>query len=110
MGSRVKALRVHKQVAREIERLDPFTRLKLVELFSLLTAGESLGLPVSRPMPAVGHGAHELRLKDRSGQFRLFYFTKHKDAVLVFHFLKKKTEATPRHEIEIARRRLEEML
>ena len=61
-------------------------------------------------MPAITHGAHELRLKDRSGQYRIFYFTKHQDAVLVFHFLKKKTEATPHHELEIARERLEEML
>ena len=106
----MKFLRVHRQVSKEIERLDPFTRRKLAELFSLLTEVESLGLPVSRPMPSIAHGVHEIRLKDRGGQYRIFYFTKHKDAVLVFHFLRKKTEATPHHEIEIAQRRLEEML
>jgi len=106
----MKVLRVHRQVAKEIERLDPFTRRKLAELFSLLTEGESLGLPVSRPMPVIANGAHELRLKDRTGQFRIFYFTKDRDAVLVFHFLKKKTQATPQHEIEIAKSRLEDML
>ncbi len=61
-------------------------------------------------MPVIANGAHELRLKDRTGQFRVFYFTKDKDAVLVFHFLKKKTQATPHHEIEIAKSRLEDML
>ncbi|MSP18371.1 MAG: type II toxin-antitoxin system RelE/ParE family toxin [Bdellovibrionales bacterium] len=106
----MKGIRLHKQVAKEIERLDPFTRRKLAELFTLLTTGESLGLPVSRPMPVIANGAHELRLKDRGGQYRVFYFTKHKDAVLIFHFLKKKTQGTPHHEIEIAQSRLEEML
>lgn len=72
--------------------------------------GESLGLPVSRPMPVIANGAHELRIKDRSGQYRIFYFTKHKDAVPVFHFLKKKTETTPHHEIGIAQNRLKDML
>ncbi len=106
----MKTLRVHRQVIKEIERLDPFTRRKLAELFSLLSAGENLGLPVSRPMPSIAHGAHELRLKDRNGQYRVFYFTKDSNAVLVFHFLKKKTESTPHREIEIAQARLEEML
>lgn len=101
---------MHRQVSKEIEKLDPFTRVRLAEIFRLLTEGESLGMPISRPMPSIAHGAHEIRLKDRGGQYRVFYFTKHKDAVLVFHFLRKKTEATPRHELEIAQRRLQEML
>jgi len=61
-------------------------------------------------MLVIANGVHELRLRDRGGQYRLFYFSKHKDAVLIFHFLKKKTQATPHHEIEIAQFRLEEML
>lgn len=72
-------------------------------------AGENLGMPISRPMPVIAHGAHEIRLKDRQGQYRVFYFVKDHDALLVFHFIKKKTQATPHHEIEIARKRLEDM-
>lgn len=106
----MKRLRLHRQVAKDIEKLDPFTRSRLAELFSLLAAGANLGLPVSRPMPTVASGTHELRLKDRTGQYRVFYFTKSADAVLVFHFIKKKTEATPHHELEIARGRLKEMM
>lgn len=106
----MKPLRVHRQVSKEIDNLDPFTRRRLTECFSLLMAGESIGMPLSRPMPSVAHGAHELRLKDRKGQYRVFYFTKHADALIVFHFLKKKTQATPDHEIEIAKGRLREML
>ena len=106
----MKALRVHKQVAKEIEALDLSTRWRLTEIFSLLMNGESLGMPLSRPMPVISNGAHEIRLKDRTGQYRVFYFVKARDAVLVFHFIKKKTQATPHHEIEVAQRRLEDML
>lgn len=67
-------------------------------------------MPVSRPMPIVQHGVHELRIKDLSGQYRCFYFTKKSDSILVFHFFKKKSQETPKQEIETARRRLEDML
>ena len=106
----MKALRIHKQVAKEIEGLDLVTRQRLTEALALLMSGENLGMPLSRPMPVIAHGAHEIRLKDRQGQYRVFYFVKARDAVLVFHFIKKKTQATPGHEIEVAQKRLEDML
>lgn len=102
-------MRVHRQVEKDIEHLDLATRQRLAELFSLLMTGENLGMPISRPMPVIAHGAHEIRLKDRHGQYRIFYFVKAQDAVLVFHFIKKKTQATPHREIEVARKRLEDM-
>jgi len=67
-------------------------------------------MPISRPMPTVRNGVHELRIKDRSGQYRVFYYTKVKDAILVFHLFKKKTQATPKKELEKAAKRLMEML
>jgi len=76
----------------------------------LLAEGENPGMPISRPMPVVDHGVHELRIKDRSGQYRVFYYTKKADAILIFHFFKKKTQETPSQEIETAKGRLEEML
>ena len=106
----LKALRVNKQVKKELDDIDPFTKKRLAELFSLLMEGVNIGLPISRPMPSIAHGAHELRLKSRFGQYRVFYFLKTNDLVIVFHFLKKKTQKTPHHEIAIARKRLEEML
>jgi phage-related protein len=105
----VKAIRIHKKVNKELERLDFPLRRQLAELFAFLAEGESLGMPVSRPMPTVEHGTHELRIKDRSGQYRVFYFTKKADAILIFHFFKKKTQETPAGEIETAKRRLKEM-
>lgn len=39
-----------------------------------------------------------------------FYYTKKADAILIFHFFKKKTQETPLQEIETAKSRLKEML
>lgn len=79
-------------------------------LLEALGRGISLGLPMSRPMPAVAHGAHELRVSDQAGEVRVFYYTKHRDALLVFHMFRKKVQRTPEREIDTARKRLRDML
>jgi phage-related protein len=105
----VKAIRIHRKVVKEIEDLEIALRQKLAELLALLAEGENLGMPVSRPMSIVEHGVHELRIKDHTGQYRVFYFTKEASAVLVFHLFKKKTQETPAQEIETGKKRLKEM-
>ena len=75
-----------------------------------LQKGQKLSMPLSRPMPSIAPGVEELRVRDRSGAYRAFYFTRLADAVLIFHAFEKKTARTPPHEIELARKRLKEML
>ena len=72
--------------------------------------GMTLGLPVSRPMPSIEQGAHELRFRDRNGIQRVFYYTKSKQGILVFHAFNKKTQKTPQREIIVGRKRLAEMV
>ena len=72
--------------------------------------GISLGLPLSRPMSSVAKGVHEFRLKDKDGIYRVFYFTKVKDKILIFHAFVKKTQKTPKKDIDLAKKRLKEML
>jgi len=106
----MKPIRFHRRVEKELESLDVFTRAQIMELLALVSKGKSLGLPASRPMSNVAQGAHELRVKSAAGQYRVFYFVKYLDAILVFHGFKKKTETTPRVEIETGRNRLRDML
>jgi phage-related protein len=75
-----------------------------------LQKGAKLAMPLSRPMSSVAPGVEELRVKDRSGAYRVFYFARLETAVLIFHAFEKKTGKTPPHEIEVARKRLKEML
>ena len=72
--------------------------------------GEMLGMPVARPMPVVAPGVSELRVKSEDGIFRVFYFTATAKGVLVFHAFAKKTQRTPPLEIELAKKRLKELL
>ena len=67
-------------------------------------------MPLSRRMSSVAVGVSELRIRDRSGIYRVFYYTKLADSVLIFHAFAKKTQKTPQHEIVLARERLKEML
>ncbi|MBK9167797.1 MAG: type II toxin-antitoxin system RelE/ParE family toxin [Bryobacterales bacterium] len=76
----------------------------------LLQVGESLGMPLSRPMPVVAPGVSELRLRSGDGQFRTFCFVDNTNGILVLHAFVKKTQQTPPAEIAIARRRLKELI
>ena len=67
-------------------------------------------MPLSRPMASIGRGVHELRLKDRSGQYRVVYALVLRGSVHVLHAFKKTTQATPQRNIAVAKRRLREVI
>ena len=97
--------------AREVLRTFPVeVRRALGKAILDLQKGHSLGMPLSRPMPSVAPGVEELRIKDRSGIYRAFYFKKAPRGILVFHAFVKKTQKTPRRELDLGRERLKEML
>lgn len=50
---------------------------------------------------------HELRLKDRSGQYRVIYALVLRGTVHVLHALEKTTRATPQRNIAVAQRWLQ---
>jgi phage-related protein len=75
-----------------------------------LQRGVHLGMPLAKPMPSVAAGVWELRVKDASGAYRVFYFTRSTRGILVFHAFVKKSQATPLSEIKLGRRRLMEVL
>ncbi len=106
----MKRIRVHKIAAKSIAKMGIDIRLRIAELLDLVAHGEGLEMPVSRPMPSIANGVHELRVKDASGQYRVFYYTKVRDEILVFHCFKKKTSATPKKELDLAKKRLKELL
>ena len=61
-------------------------------------------------MPAVGTGVREIRIRDESGAFRVFYVAKFEEAVYVLHCFQKKTQATPKRDIDLAEKRFRELL
>jgi len=61
-------------------------------------------------MPSVGTGAEELRLRDQAGIYRVFYYARLKDRVVIFHAFIKKTRQTSKHDIDLGKKRLKEIL
>ena len=99
----------HPKARAAIQEFPEEVRRELGKAIFDLQKGEKLGMPLSKPMSSVGVGAEELRLKDRSGIYRVFYYARFTDRVLVFHAFTKKTQQTPRHEIDLGKKRLKEL-
>jgi phage-related protein len=81
---------------------EPARRTAGYELFMVQAGREPADI---KPMPEVGPGAHEIRVRDKAGAFRVIYVAKFKDAVYVLHAFQKKSRKTSRMDIELARRR-----
>jgi phage-related protein len=56
-----------------------------------------------KPMPTVGVGAYEIRVRDASGAYRAMYVAKFEAAVYVLHAFKKKAQQTAKADIELAK-------
>ena len=63
-----------------------------------------------KPMPTIGRGVEEIRIRDDSGIYRVIYTARLADAVLVLHAFEKKTQRTSQRDIEIAKARFREMM
>lgn len=56
-----------------------------------------------KPMPGVGLGTYEIRVRDASGAYRAMYVAKFEAAVYVLHAFQKKTQQTAKADIELAK-------
>jgi len=63
-----------------------------------------------KPMPSVGRGVYEIRIRDADGAFRLLYVSKFEKAIYVLHAFQKKSQKTAQADIEIAERRYRDLL
>ena len=86
----------------------PFSKEARIEagyLLRRLQRGDNLGMPHSRPMPAVGTRCHELRITDERSIWRLIYRID-SDAVIIAEVFSKTTNKTPKSDIDVCNRRL----
>jgi len=58
-----------------------------------------------KPMPTVGSGVREIRIRDDSGAYRVLYVAKLEDATYVLHCFQKKTQATAKRDLDLAEKR-----
>ena len=62
-----------------------------------------------KPMPSVGPGVREIRIRLASGAYRVIYLTTIGDVVHVLHAFQKKTQATAKRDIDLAKARLRQI-
>ena len=92
----------------EIETLPVGIRASYARLTELLEEfGLELRMPHSR---AMGGGLFELRPRGREGIARVFYCTKVGRKIIILHSFIKKTNETPKRDLDIARRRRREVI
>ena len=63
-----------------------------------------------KPMPTIGQGVREIRIRDAAGAFRVVYVAKFADAVYVLHCFQKKTQRTSKSDLDLAQSRYRELL
>jgi phage-related protein len=63
-----------------------------------------------KPMPTIGKGVEEIRVKDEDGIFRVIYTARFEEAVYVLHAFQKKTEQTSPQDIELAKKRFKQLV
>jgi phage-related protein len=80
-------------------RVKAGTRLREIQ------EGESLGMPISRPMPSIGPGVHELRIRDEGHNWRVVYRID-EDRIVIVDVFAKATRATPKRVIDACKARL----
>lgn len=63
-----------------------------------------------KPMPTIGKGVAEIRIRDSAGAFRVVYIASLPEAVYVLDAFQKKRQATAKTDLELARARLERLI
>ena len=78
--------------------------LRITEL--MVEHGADSKMPISK---ALGKGLFELRCQGKEGIGRVLYCTMVNREIVLLHGFIKKTQKTPPHELEIAKRRMKEV-
>ena len=92
----------------EVEQLPVDLRARLVRLGSIIEAVGFDGLPADT-MKHLEDKLWELRLRGKDGIARAIYVTAVRRRVVIVRVFVKKTQKTPKHELELARQRATEI-
>jgi phage-related protein len=63
-----------------------------------------------KPMPEIGKGVEEIRVREESGIYRVIYTARVADTVYVLHAFQKKTMQTSNQDLDIARKRFKRLM
>lgn len=92
-----------------ITELPESTRREIFILLRRLEDGENLSMPHSRNLSQIVKGLYELRLRDKQGQVRVFYYLAHARAIYLLHALRKKNRIISNDERRLIIKRIREV-
>ena len=98
------------QCAKEIYDFPLSVKEQLLDALNDLKAGVIIPMSISRKMSGIGKGVYELRLKERSGIYRIIYYIKKDDAIYLVHGFQKKTNKTPQRHIDVSVQRIKRLI
>lgn len=88
---------------------EPLVKAKFAQIFDLLQdKGTSVGMPYVRAI--VNTKLYEIRVEQDTNIYRIFYFAYTGKRFILLHGFQKKTQKTPKQEIELAEKRRKEFL
>jgi phage-related protein len=97
------------QAERELRKTPKDVLLDVYSLFDELEKGKHLRMPISRPLPGIGKGLHELRLSSKAGEYRVFYLIKIGTAIYVLHATTKKKQKIDQKTTDLLRKRIKDV-
>lgn len=103
-------LKILPQVAREIKDESIELRQSIFGTLERVEKGESIGMPLCRPLPSIARGLYELRFSYREGEYRVFYYIKVREAIYVIHAMRKKKQKMDRRTIDLLVSRIRSLL
>jgi len=106
----VKSIKWNPKAREFVRTLEEETRREIGTLLMLLQMGHTLGEPQSKNMKSIHQSAHELRIKDAKGVYRVIYVLSIGSKIFIPHAFTKKTQKKPLKEIELSKKRLQELL
>lgn len=106
----MKEVQIHPAARKQIRSWPVEIKKELGVVLMRLQSGETIGMPDVRRMPSVARGVAEIRIQSSDGAYRTFFALIHEFGVVVFHAFKKKSQKTPQKEIEMGRKRLNEIV
>lgn len=63
-----------------------------------------------KPMPTIGQGVREIRIRDAVGAFRIVYVAKFTNAIYVIHCFQKKTQKASKADLDLAKSRYRDLI
>jgi phage-related protein len=63
-----------------------------------------------KPMPSVGAGVQEIRVRNERGAYRVFYVAKFEEAVYVLHVFQKRSQKTAQPDLDLGKSRYADLL